>query len=158
MNYFELFNIPLSLKIDQSLLFKKFLELQKKFHPDFHTNTTAEEQQQALEVSSMSNKALKIFQSPDETLKYVLQLKGLLEEEEKYQLSSDFLMEMMELNEMQIDNKQEANQRIQQLLSEIYKPVVTIIENYQDDKVDEASLLQLKEYYYKKKYLTRLLT
>jgi hypothetical protein len=44
-------------------------------------------------------KGLKILQDRDQTIKYVLQLKGLLEEEEKYQLPPDFLMEMMEMNE-----------------------------------------------------------
>ena len=99
MNYFELFGIPVSLTIDKSKLAKKYFELQKKYHPDFFTQNNEAEQDEALEKSSAINKALKVFQNKDSTIKYVLQLKGLLEEEEKYQLRPDFLMEVMELNE-----------------------------------------------------------
>ena len=46
---------------------------------------------------------------------------------------------------------------LQNLQKEIYAPVQTIIENYNDDLATEKELLQVKEYYYKKKYLHRLL-
>lgn len=158
MNYFELFNIPVSLSVDKTQLSKKFFELQKKYHPDFFSNDTPEEQEAALELSSMANKALKTFQNPDSTIKYVLQLKGLLEEEEKYQLAPAFLMEVMELNEMKMEGTDDAElqQRTQQLQTEIYQSIQPIIENYTDGTTPESDLLKVKEYYYMKKYLDRL--
>ena len=96
MDYFELFNIPLSLFVDASSIKKRFYELSRKYHPDFFSNTSEEEQSEALEMSAMLNKALKVFSTPEETIKYVLQLKGLLEAEEKYQLPPDFLMDVMD--------------------------------------------------------------
>src|SRR6185436_17201051 len=104
MNYFELFEIPITVKVDQSKLAQKYFELQKKYHPDFFAQATEAEQEEALERSSAANKALKIFKNQDQTIKYVLQLKGLLEEEEKYQLPPEFLMEMMALNEELSEN------------------------------------------------------
>ena len=86
MNHFELFELPVSFKIDRGKLAQKFFELQKKYHPDFFAQGTEHEQEQALEISSQLNKALKIFKNEEETIKYVLQLKGMLEDEEKYQL------------------------------------------------------------------------
>ncbi len=154
MNYFELFDLPVSFKIDKSKLAQKYFELQKKYHPDFFTQGTEYEQEQALEISSQLNKALKIFKHEDDTIKYVLQLKGLLEEEEKYQLPPAFLMEMMELNEELSESS--ANQ-IKELETEIYSEVKHIIENYDDNTDNTADLLKLKEYYYKKKYLQRIL-
>ncbi len=158
MNYFELFNIPVSLSVDKTQLSKKFFELQKKYHPDFFSNDTPDEQEAALELSSMANKALKTFQNPDSTIKYVLQLKGLLEEEEKYQLAPAFLMEVMELNEMKMEGTDDAElqQRTQQLQTEIYQSIQSIIENYTDGTTPESDLLKVKEYYYMKKYLDRL--
>ena len=158
MNYFELFNIPVSLSVDKTQLPKKFFELQKKYHPDFFINDTAYEEKAALELSSMANKALKTFQNPDSTIKYVLQLKGLLEEEEKYQLAPTFLMEVMELNELKMegDNDEALQQRTQQLQSEIYESIQPILENYKDGTTPENDLLKVKEYYYMKKYLDRL--
>ena len=103
MNYFEIFGIPIQLKVDKYELPKKFFELSRKFHPDFYANTTPSEQNKALEITANLNKAFKTFQNPDETIKYVLQLKSLLEEEEKYQLPPDFLMEVLEINEKLMD-------------------------------------------------------
>ena len=68
MNYFELFELPISLKIDKSKLAQKYFELQKKNHPDFFAKGTEHEQEQALEISSQLNKALKIFKNPDQTI------------------------------------------------------------------------------------------
>jgi molecular chaperone HscB len=154
MNYFELFEIPVSLKPDKQLLSKKYVALQKKYHPDFYTQSTEDEQNDALEKSSVINRALKVFKNEDETIKYVLQLKGLLEEKEKYALPPDFLMEMMELNESEPVNSklQAAN-----YTDELYNEVKDFIETYNDATVSKEVLLKLKEYYYKKKYLRRIL-
>src|SRR5688572_20618902 len=162
MNYFEIFGIPVQLKVEKNELPKKFFELSRKFHPDFYANATPSEQNRALEITANLNKALKTFQNPDETIKYVLQLKGLLEEEEKYQLPPDFLMEVLEINEQLMDTADDPGLRtnlqsaIANLHSEIYAPVKKIIENYDDAVTTEKELLQVKEYYYKKKYLNRI--
>ncbi|MFM6925841.1 MAG: Fe-S protein assembly co-chaperone HscB [Ferruginibacter sp.] len=154
MNYFELFEIPVSLQIDKATLAQKYFDLQKKYHPDFFAKGTEYEQAEALEISSQLNKALQVLKNQDLTIKYVLQLKQLLEEEEKYKLPPDFLMEMMELNE---DLGEDSAKQIQDLENQLYTEVKPIIENYNDTTVSHAELLQLKEYYYKKKYLQRIL-
>jgi len=166
MDYFELFNIPVSLFVDASSIKKKFYELSRKYHPDFFSNTSEEEQSEALEMSAMLNKALKVLSDPEETIKYVLQLKRLLEEEEKYQLPPDFLMDVMELNELLMDAKMEGDEakktalkeQIANLQTEIYEPVKSIVEHYQEGITSEKELLQVKKYYFQKKYLARMLT
>ena len=153
MNYFELYNVPVSLLPDQKLLKQKFYELSRKFHPDFFTQENEFEQSEALEMSSQINKAYKVFQNRDETIKYVLQLKGLLEEEEKYQLPPDFLMEMIELNEQLTEAKMEEDssamaalkQTIEDKEKEIYEPVKAIIESYKDGQTTNEELLKVKE-------------
>ncbi len=154
MNYFELFDIPVSLKVDKNSLAQKYFALQKQYHPDFFTQATAYEQAEALEKSSQINKALKVLKNEAETIKYVLQLKGLLEEEEKYQLPPTFLMEVMELNE---ELNESSAQQITNLETEIYAPVKDIIENFKDNTTTTEQLLKVKEYFYKKKYLQRIL-
>lgn len=165
MNYFELFEMPVSFTPDCKQLKQKFYELSRKYHPDFFTHEGEAEQAQALEKSSQVNKAFRTFQDKDETIKYVLQLKGLLQEEEKYELPSIFLMEMMELNEAIMDAKIESDKdammrmidSIGKTEKQIYEPVKTIIEGYTDDKTTTVELMKVKEYYYKKKYLKRIL-
>jgi molecular chaperone HscB len=159
MTYFELFEIPVSLTVDTKALTRRFFELQKKYHPDFFGQATDAEKEEALELSSMINKAWKTFQSQEETVKYVLTEKGLLEEEEKYQLPPDFLMEVMELNELKMDGVDDAtlDARVQGLQKEITEEVSKILSHYSESSHGQADLLKVKDWYYKKKYLDRLL-
>ena len=166
MTYFELFNIPVSLLVDTYSIKKRFYELSRKYHPDFFSNASNEEQEDALEMSALLNKALNVLSNRDETIKYVLQLKGLLEEDEKYQLPNDFLMDVMDINEQLMDAKmdgdeeqlQASKQQIANLQKEIYEPVKNIVENYQEGVTSEKELLQVKKYYFQKKYLDRMLS
>jgi len=165
MNYFELYEIPVSFHPDATVVKKRFYELSRKYHPDFFSNASPEEQAEVLEISSLVNKAYKTFNDPDETMKYVLQLHGLLEEEEKYKLPADFLMEVMELNEQLLEARMEGNEpdakstllSIHAFQSAIYEPVQEILEHHQEAALTEKELLQVKEYYFRKKYLSRIL-
>lgn len=165
MTYFELFGIPVSLLPDEKIVKQKFYELSRNYHPDFFSNASEEEKNEVLEKSSLVNKAYKTFRNKDETIKYVLQQQGLLEEEEKYALPPDFLMEMLELNEQLVEAKisGEASEistlksEISNIEKDIYEPVKEIIEHFREDIPAEKGLLQVKEYYFKKKYLNRIL-
>ncbi len=161
MNYFELFELPVSLQVDKNYLQTKYFELQKKYHPDFFSNESGEEQTDVLEKSSLINKAYKIFQKDDETIKYVLLLKEIMEEEEKYELPPEFLAEMMDLNEtlMEVDDStlEETETKISQMEKYLYDKVQNIIEYYNEDNTTSEQLLQVKDYYFKKKYLNRIL-
>ena len=160
MNYFELFEIPIQLQVDAKQLSGKFLQLSRRYHPDFYTQDTPDAQEDALQKSALLNKAWNVFQQPDQTIAYVLNLKGLLEEQEKFQLDPDFLMEMMDINEAIAENdparQTSLNERLQELQQEIYAHVKKIIEDYQEGATTEAELLKVKAYYFQKKYLDRI--
>ena len=162
MNHFELYAIPVSLRPDQGLVKQRFYELNRKYHPDLHSLAAIDEQAEILEKASQVNMAYKVLVHPDEVIKYVLQLKGLLEEEEKYQLTPDFLMEMLDLNEQALDVSEQADadrltQTIHDFQNKIYETVEKIVADYQEVITTEKELLQVKEYYYRKKYLDRIL-
>ncbi len=110
MDYFELYGIPVCFLPDQQLIKQTFYKLSRQYHPDFFSGAGKEEQAEMLEKSSMVNKAYKMFQNGDEVIKYVLMQKGLLVEEEKYELPSLFLMEMLELSEQMMDAKMEEDE------------------------------------------------
>lgn len=161
MTYFDLFEIPVQLRVDRAGLPRKYFELSRKFHPDFHANAGAALQADALEKTALLNKAFRTFQDPDETIKYVLQLKGLMEEEEKYTLPPAFLMEVMEINEAMMDAddpeiREKTQSRIKELQEEIYEPVRALVEGYNETLHTENDLLNVKAYYYQKKYLDRI--
>ena len=158
MNYFDIFGIPITLKVDKSVLAKKYFELQREFHPDFYTQSDESEQQAALEKSAQINKGLKVLQQQDATIQYVLQLRGLISEDEKYVLPPEFLMEMMELNEkLEEQNPESFTKEVAQLEESLQEEVKEMIENYQNESISQENLLKLKEYYFKKKYLKRIL-
>jgi molecular chaperone HscB len=162
MTHFELYNIPITLSPNQDLVKQRYYELSRQYHPDFHSQATEADQADVLETASQVNTAFKVFRSREETIKYVLMLKGLLEEEEKYQLSPEFLMEMLELNDaaMDVSSQEDSDAltgRIHNLEKEIYEPVEKIVTGYQEDITSEKELLQVKEYYYRQKYLDRIL-
>ena len=67
-------------------------------------------------------------------------------------------MEVMEINEQLMDggNRAALATKIKDLQSGIYEPVKNYIENYTEGITTEKELLQVKEYYYKKKYTDRI--
>src|SRR5438309_1312149 len=155
MNYFELYELPVQLIIDKQVLKKKFFELSRQFHPDYFTQQDDATQQHALEKSALINKVFKTFSNRDETIKYVLELKGLLSENEKFDLPPAFLMDMMELNESlaeaQFDPaaRTAVLQHVLQAEKTLYEPVQEIIEQYLDGITTTEELLQVKAYYFK---------
>lgn len=161
-NYFQLFGIPVSLTVDQNDIRTKYRALSRKFHPDLHARSDNETQTEMLERSALLNRAYKTLLDPDETIKYVLRLKGVYEEEEKYTLPPDFLMEVLEINEKLMDAGEdpevakEITRQINSLESEIEESARPILEGYLDNKDSVEDLLRIKEYYYKKKYLSRI--
>jgi molecular chaperone HscB len=162
MNYFELFDIAPSFLPDQALVKKKFYQLSRQYHPDFYGNDSVEEKEKALEMSALVNKAYQTLQNQDLLIKYVLQDQGLLIEDEKYQLSPDFLMEVMDLNEQLMDAdepeaKTAIRSAIDQLNTQIYEPVKASLENHPGSTLTQEKLLQVKEFYFRKKYLDRIL-
>lgn len=157
MNYYELFDIKETPVVDKSNLTKKYFELQREFHPDFHNEENIEEQEKIIEKSALINKAYNTFKDSQLTLEYFLKLKGLIHEDEKYSLPDDFLMEMMDFNEELADMlPSEANQKVRQIESNLNGTIELIIQNQKADFRPEE-LEVLKEYYYKKKYLQRIL-
>ena len=165
MNYFELYGLPVSFRVDQAALKKKFYALSREHHPDFHTHLGDQEQAAVLETSSQVNKAYKILSDEDETIRYLLQTKNLLEDEEKYGLDPGFLMEVMDINEelmeLELDEKAEqlmdVEHKTNHLMLKTYDDVAALLETYQEGVTSEEELLQVKDFYYKKKYLQRIL-
>lgn len=165
MNHFELFQIPISLQPDKQKLKATFYELSRKYHPDFYTRENEFDQADVLEKSAQVNKAFKLLSNADETIKYVLIIKNLLREDEKYNLPQAFLMEVMEINEALLDaqltndalQKQQVALQVAALQQDILEPVKSIIEGYAESVTTDAELLMVKDYYFKKKYLDRIL-
>ena len=162
MNYFELFGLPIGFQVDTNKLRAAFMDIQRASHPDKFAQSNSYEQDEALERSALANKGFSLLNNKDQIMPYVLELKGIIDVDEKYALSPDFLMEMMELNEAWMDADDEAAKQsildqIKAIQDEILEPIKSYLEMDQIDSISQEAMLQIKEYYYKKKYLDRIL-
>lgn len=165
VNYFELYGLPVTFTPDAVTVKNKFYELSRTYHPDRFTLADAAKQVEALKMSSDNNEAYKILKDPYATMGYVLKLHEVLEDEEKYNLPPAFLMEMMDLNEALSDYEMDDTQ------SGLYDNAKTMLESHLraweqetgplTEKYDKGSqsaglLMQIKEQYFRKKYLLRI--
>lgn len=157
MNYFELFSIPVSPVVDKGLLAEKYFDLQRKNHPDFFTQASDDEQENALVQSADINKAFVIFKDENKTLEYYLQVCGAITDGEKYKLEPSFLIEMMEINET-LNEKDGVTiaAEMAEIEKGIYKAIEPVLNKPAKD-INDVDLEKLKAYYYKKKYLRRIL-
>ena len=165
MNYFEFFDLPVSFHVDASALRRLFLQKSKKFHPDFHTLADEDEQAEMLELSTINNEAFKTLSDPDRRVRYVLELKGLLgDEENQPPLPQDFLMEMMDINEtlMELELEPDPARAAQTLESvmlfdnKLYATVQPVLETWTEAD-GTAPLHTVRDYFLKKRYLLRIL-
>ena len=165
MNYFELYELPVSFDPDQQLVKQKFYELSKKFHPDFYINESEEKQEEVLELSTLNNKAFQVLKDPQKRLHYILELKGQLVEGENYALPQSFLMEMMDVNEALMEmgfdadpTKLEAvKSQTEQIAKELDNELKSLTTTFdQGDENSEEVLKAVKDIYYRNKYLWRI--
>lgn len=165
VNYFELYNLNQSFHPDAAAVKSKFYELSRRYHPDRYAQAGAEEQAEALRMAAINNDAYKTLNNRDAVMAYVLKLHELLEEEEKYTLPPAFLMEMMDLNEavsdyeMEPDNtslQQQATDALQTQLDDWNEQVAPLTAKFDGGDHNKELLLQVKDYYFRKKYLLRI--
>jgi len=161
MNYFDFYELPLSFTPDKKTVKEKFLTYSKKYHPDFHTLASPEKQHEILRMSTLNTKAFETLSDPDKCMKYILQEKGLLQEE-KYALPQIFLMEMLNLNELvmelQFDPsvKVDVETHLSDALQRQQKAIEPILNSFTEQTATHETYAAVKEYYYKRKYLLRI--
>ncbi|HNI44973.1 MAG TPA: iron-sulfur cluster co-chaperone HscB C-terminal domain-containing protein, partial [Chitinophagales bacterium] len=95
---------------------------------------------------------------------YVLQLKNIINDNERYQLPSDFLMEMIDLNEAIDDllpdstaqQYQHIQQELQKYIDQLQDDTQKLLVAY-NQTPDTATILEkIKKNHYKMKYLLRI--
>ena len=74
MNYFEVFGLDRTLAIDAEELQRRFYELSRQHHPDFHQGASAAEQVLTLEMSARVNAAYRALRDPIARVEYLVRL------------------------------------------------------------------------------------
>lgn len=166
MNYFELYDLPLSFDPDVAVLKKKFYELSKRFHPDFYVNESQEKQDEILELSTLNNKAYQVLSDPIKRVEYILSLYNMLADGDKHVLPQSFLMEMMDVNEalmeMEFDADEhkltELKQQIDEMEQGLFEELKQSTSRFDANNEQEAEniLLKIRDIWYREKYLMRI--
>jgi molecular chaperone HscB len=161
MLYFELFGLPVSFQLDVKQVRKRYLELSRESHPDFHSLSGEEKQAAVLERSTLVTNAYNVLSDDEKRMKYILQEKGMLGDEARVQLRPEFLMEMMDLNEAaDMAEGEEEKEALRKRVEETRAELLSIAQPHLDafDKTgDETALPEVVDFYHKQRYLVRLL-
>jgi molecular chaperone HscB len=74
VNHFEVFGLDRKLAIDAAALQRRFYELSRQHHPDFHQGSSEEEQARVLETSARVNAAYRALRDPIARVEYLVRL------------------------------------------------------------------------------------
>jgi molecular chaperone HscB len=103
VDYFEVFELPRRLAVDGAELQRRFYELSRRHHPDFHHGRSADEQAAALDASARLNAAYRALRDPIARIEYLVRLEEGRATREgaavKPQAPPELLAEMFEIQE-----------------------------------------------------------
>ena len=102
-DYFTVFGLPRKLGVDGEALQRRFYELSRQHHPDFHQGADAERQAEALGQSALVNRGYRALREPLARVEYLIALEEGREVREgatdKPKAPRELLEEMMEVQE-----------------------------------------------------------
>jgi molecular chaperone HscB len=103
VNYFEVFGLPRRLGIDTAELQRRFYDLSRRHHPDFHHGASEDAQAAALDASARVNAAYRTLRDPIARVEYLVRLEEGRETREgaavKPKAPPELLAEMFEIQE-----------------------------------------------------------
>ena len=103
MDHFEVFGLPRRLGIDTAELQRKFYELSRRGHPDFHQGAPPERQAEILKASARLNAAYRALRDPLARIEYLVRLEEGRDTREgatvKPKAPPELLEEMFEIQE-----------------------------------------------------------
>ena len=102
-DYFTVFELPRKLTVDGEALQRRFYELSRQHHPDFHQGADAARQAEALTQSALVNRAYRALSDPLARVEYLIALEEGREVREgatdKPKAPRELLQEMLEVQE-----------------------------------------------------------
>jgi molecular chaperone HscB len=102
-DYFTVFGLPRKLTVDGAALQRRFYELSRQYHPDFHQGAAAEQQAETLARSALVNRAYRALRDPLPRVEYLIALEEGREVREgatdKPAAPRELLQEMLEVQE-----------------------------------------------------------
>src|ERR1700733_13698684 len=98
-DFYDFFGVARKLTLDESLLQKRFYELSRQWHPDRFSRKSSEEQQRALDASSLLNDGYRTLRDPIKRAEYLLTEEGFpIGEQRSRDVPPELLEEVFDLN------------------------------------------------------------
>ena len=140
-DFFSLFDLPKSFRLNLSELDSRYRDVQAQVHPDRFANAPESERRLSMQWATRANEAYMTLKKPLERAKYLLELAGHdLQAESNTAMPADFLMEQMEWREAVMEARSggdhhELEHLFQRLTSDIagrYDEIGTLLDVRQD--------------------------
>ena len=165
-DYFAFYGLPESFRPDEAALKRHYYAKSRETHPDFHATSPPENQAEMLRQATLNTDAYRTLAHPDQRMAYLLRQHGLLEEGKQGQLPSEFLMDVMDLNEQLMELEMDANPtgtakvaaEVTSLADTLDAGIEPVLAGYEQLPANHrpAALQQICTYYLKKRYLLRI--
>jgi molecular chaperone HscB len=99
IDYFQCIGLGRLLRLDPMVLERRFYELSRRFHPDFHYGKDETERNISLENSALLNKAYRTLKDPFTRVEYLIHLEEGSKGDIAAKVPQEFLEEVFELQE-----------------------------------------------------------
>jgi len=165
-NYYDFFGLEHKLDLDLGDLEQRFYALSRKFHPDHFTLKSREEQQYALDASSILNDAYRTLREPLARAGYLLKENGFdIGEQGSKNVPPELLEEVFELN-MALEELRGGDSTARAQLADAHKKFVAMREEADrelaakfseyDRTKDRGVLEQIRSVMNRRKYIRNL--
>ena len=160
-NFFEIFQLPVSCRIDLSLLLERYHELQKNVHPDRFSGVINSQQQLIVQFSAYVNDGFNTLRSPLKRFLYLFQLAGRpIDLENNIIMDTVFLVEQMELRETvrKIKNHQDPSSELDCLITQVNNEITAYQRRFETlwEKGDSNSLDEAVDIVQKMQFIVKL--
>lgn len=160
-NYFEIFTLEPSFVIDQNDLEIKYLEFQKRFHPDSLISDDLKHQVSSISDSILINQAYQILKNPLKRAAYLLKLQGIDIDAESPIIKPDreIIIAILELREKvaEMINLADDKEQIKKSLIKKIKEEIKLLMNEFSDCFSQKDKLKAAQKLIRAKYLDKIL-
>lgn len=158
-NYFELFSLPESFRVDHGVLDREYRKLQSRYHPDKAVKAGERERRVAVQMAGLVNEAYETLRSPLRRAGYLLALRGVdTEENVQGELGPDFLLRQMELREeLEAIEGSESLQALDRFKQGVEKDINAFLREFQS-RYEAGAFEAARAAYYRLQFLYKLCT
>ena len=152
-NFFQLFGLPQTCRLDKALLERHYHALQEQVHPDKFSHLSEAERRVSMQWATRVNEAYQTLSNSLSRARYLLSLHGIdIQEESNTTMPTEFLMQQMEWREA-IEEARQAREtadldklesRLQREMHDLEAQLASSIDDRQDYVAAAGDVRKLK--------------